>query len=516
MKLPRSSVAQWRSRSKAICAAVLATLLGATAAAQQPPSTGAPSSKPAVTAAPTAAPGAATTAAPNASGSPSGGPSTGALPPGHPPTGGMPPGHPPTGDEGDPEGGGDNPHGGAMNPHGGAGGGQRGQMFEAPPDTAEDDPTLPVGTIVLALKDAEEKPIAGADVTLGIVHNTVATGESRERKTAATDGQGTIRWDGLAHGSGTSFRASVMNGKASFGTDPFTLADRAGKRVTLHVYAASTSIDETLIATRGLVYLSLREDSITFENLYGIINVGQVAWVPDNQTLKLPEGYKAYNRPDSMDGVGVDEVNGTGVLRGTIGPGQHDVQFRYQVTLDGDERQTFRLTMPPRLQQMRVIVESSKTMGVEVKGFPPARKSQNRDGKRVLVTERNFPRDSREADQIEITLTGLPTSGWGGRLAALLAIVAAGAGFAYAYQRSQQHGPDEETRADLIDAREALLKEIVELTRAHREGEIGDKTFQRLRNALLDALERLTTKIAEATPKRRKSRVADEPDEAEA
>ena len=510
-----------RTRAKALCAAVLATLIAATAAAQQP--AGSSTAKAAATAAPRAsgAPSTSPSASPSSSASalPAGHPPTdatgaqpgGDLPPGHPPTGGMPPGHPPT-DDGDPDSDGEPSRGGG-NPHGAGG---PGQMFQAPEDTAEDDPTLPVGTILLTLKDAEEKPIPSAEVTLGIVHNTVAAGESRDRKTGVSGPDGTLRWDGMPHGSNTSFRASVVNGKASFGTEPFTLSDRAGKRVVLHVYAASPDINETLIATQGLIYLSLGEDSITFQNMYGIINVGQVAWVPENQTIELPDGYKAYNRPDAMDGVGVDEVNGKGVLRGTIGPGQHEVSFRYQVNLDGGERQTFRIALPPRLQQMRVIAESSKTMGLEVKGFPAARKNQNREGKRVLVTERRFQRDDREANEIEITLTGLPTPGPGRWVAVVLALGALALGLSYVNQRRNQQGPDEETRADLIDAREALLREIVELERAHRGGEIGDKTYGRLRNALLDALERLQTKIAEATPKRRKSRVADEPDEAQA
>ncbi|MFO0585918.1 MAG: hypothetical protein U0441_00190 [Polyangiaceae bacterium] len=520
MMRTRSTSPELRTRAKALCAAVLATLIAATAAAQQPPA-GSSTAKAAATAAPRAsgAPSAAASASPSSSASalPAGHPPMddpgaqpgGDLPPGHPPTGGMPPGHPPT-DDGDPDDDG-SPQGG--NPHGGGGGNG---MFQAPEDTATDDPTLPVGTILLTLKDAQDKPIPTADVTLGIVHNTVAAGESRDRKTGISGPDGAVRWDGLPHGSGTSFRASVVNGAASFGTDPFTLGDRAGKRVVLHVYAASSNINETLIATQGLVYLSLGEDSITFQNMYGIINVGQVAWVPENQTIELPDGYKAYNRPDAMDGVGVDEVNGKGVLRGTIGPGQHEVQFRYQVNLDGGERQTFRIALPPRLQQMRVIAESSKTMGVEVKGFPAARKSQNGEGKRVLVTERRFQRDDPQANEIEITLTGLPTPGPGRWVAVALALGALVLGLSYVNQRRNQSGPDEETRADLLDAREALLREIVELTRAHRDGEIGDKTYGRLRNALLDALERLQTKIAEATPKRRKSRVADEPDRAQA
>ena len=522
--LPRQALSKRLAR--ALGATLVASLLAATAVAQPTKSTQPPPGK-----APTAAPtSAAAPSGPASSGpsptlppghpptgdAPPAPPATGDLPPGHPPTGTMPPGHPPTGADGAP-GDGDpdaNPHGGGMptnptaNPRGG---GARGQMFDAPPDTAEDDATLPLGTIVLTLKDAQEKPIPAADVALAIVHNTVAAGESRERKNGTTDAEGTIRWDGLPRGSGTSFRATVVNNKATFGTEPFSLGDRVGKRVLLHVYGATPNIEETLVGAQGLVYLSLREDSITFENMYGIFNLGQVAWVPENETIELPEGYKAFNRPDAMDGVGIDEVNGKGIFRGTIGPGRHDVQFRYQVDLDGSERQTFKLALPPHIAQMRVMVESSKTMGVEVPGFPAARKSRNRDGKRVLVTEKMVAREQGGLKTVEITLTGLPTAGPGRWIAALLGIAAVVAGFAYVQQRRSQKGPDDEMRADLIDAREALLREIVELERAHRSGEIGDKTFARLRNALVDALERLMTKIAEATPKKkRQSRVADE------
>ncbi len=392
-------------------------------------------------------------------------------------------------------------HGGDQDsPHGG--GGRRSQLFDAPPNTAEDDASLPVGTIILSLRDANEQPLPETDVTLGILHNTVATGESRERKSGTTDAQGNLRWDGLPHGSSTSYRASVAREKAQFGTEPFALGDRVGKRVVLHVYQASSDIDETLIGVQGVVYLALRESSIFSQNVFAIYNLGKVAWVPDGQTIELPEGYKTFNRPDSMDGVGVDEVNGKGVLRGTIGPGQHQVDFTYSIPLDQEEKQTIKLELPPHVAQMRVMVESSKSMGAEVKGFPAPRKTKNRDGKRVLVTEKMVSRESGGLTTLEITLTGLPTAGPWRWVAVLLGLAAVGGGLAYASQRRDQTGPDEETRRDLVDAREALLREIVELERAHRAGEIGPRTYERLRNALLDALDRLVSKISEAAPRK--------------
>ncbi len=493
--------------ARVIAAALSAGLIGATAFAQGPLPAGAPSG--------------------SASALPPGHPPTGDLPPGHPPTGDLPPGHPPAGDlpPGHPPAGGapdaapGNPHG-AGGPQGsphGAGG--RRELFDAPPDTSEDDPTLPVGTIVLTLKDAAERPLPRTEVALGILHNTVATGESRERKSATTDGEGTVRWDGMAHGSSTSYRVSVASGAATFGTDPFALGDRVGKRVVLHVYGTTTDVEEALVGTQGLVYLAMREDSIVLEHMYGIFNLGAVAWVPQDVTLKLPEGYKAFNRPDAMDGVGVDEVNGEGRLRGTIGPGRHDIQFRYQVPLDGDERQTIRIELPPHVAQMRVMVESSKTMGVEVPGFEPARKTKNRDGKRVLVTEKRVTREGGGVKVLEVTLTGLPTPGPGRWISLALGLCAVLGGFAYVQHRRTATGPDEEMRRDLVDAREALLRDIVELERRHRAGEIGPKTYERLRGALLDALERLVTRIQAASarpkPKVAAPRVADVDDGAE-
>lgn len=499
---------------KTIAVVLSASLLGASAFGQAPPAkptaapaapsaAPAPSATPAASAKPSASASAQSAPSGSASALPPGHPPTGDLPPGHPPTGDMPPGHPPTGDvpPGHPPTGaqpGENPHGGQASPHG-PGGGRR-DLFDAPPDTATDDPSLPVGTIALTLKDENEQPLAGTAVSLGILHNTVATGESRERKSATTDSEGIVRWEGMAHGSATSYRVSVTKGSATFGAEPFALSDRAGKRVLLHVYPTTSDVEEALVGTQGLVYLALREDSIVLEHLYGIFNLGAIAWVPEDVTLELPAGYKAFNRPDSMDGVGVDEVNGKGRLRGTIGPGRHDIQFRYQVPLDEEERQTIRIELPPHVAQMRVMVEASKSMGVTVPGFDPARKTKNRDGKRVLVTEKRVTRDSGGLRTLEITLTGLPEPGPGRWLALALAVCAVGAGFLYAQQRSSQKGPDEELRRDLVDAREALLRDIVELEKQHRAGAIGPKTYERLRGALLDALDRLVVRIQSASP----------------
>src|SRR5262249_7807951 len=146
-------------------------------------------------------------------------------------------------------------------------------VFEPPDDQVDDDPTLPTGTIVATVHDADDKPIPRASVTLGILRNTVAKGESRERTARDADDQGGVRFDHLEVGGGVSYRISTDRGPATFDAPPFGLTDKAGKRVVVHVYDVATNIENALVGMQGIVYLGLKEDSIAVEHLYVIFNI---------------------------------------------------------------------------------------------------------------------------------------------------------------------------------------------------------------------------------------------------
>jgi hypothetical protein len=436
--------------------------------------------------------------APAATGAlPAGHPPTGeALPAGHPPTGeALPAGHPPTG-EGLPAGhpqvneGDEAPP--AKGAHGAAAADPR--FFNPPEDTAQDDPTLPPGVIVVVIKDAQNNPIPHAPITLGVLHSTVAKGESRERFAKDSDDSGAARFEGFAVGTGHSYRVSTTRGAASYAHPPVGLGDKFGKRVVVHAYDASAKVDDLAVAIQGLVYVSLREDSIQVEQLLSIYNLGPVAWTPD-LTIQLPKGFKAFNKQESMDDGHVEEVSGTGAaLRGTFAPGRHDIDFRYQIPLSDEARQTLKLTLPPRVAQSRVMAEASKSMGLEVTGFPQAQRTEGRDGKRLLVTEKQAARAEGGVPSLEITLTGLPTPGPGRWVAVVMAVLALGAGLAYMLDGGDSTH-DEDARGDLLEAREALLGEIVALERAHKSGEVGPKAYARIRSSLLDALARIVTML---------------------
>lgn len=413
--------------------------------------------------------------APSASAKAAGAPGAGGLPSGHPPVGAspgrrdIPPGHE--------------------------------AMFAEPPeDDVADDPSLPAGTLVVQIKDGANQPLPKLPVRLTILKSSVAKGDSEREVQQITDESGSFRMDSLELGSGISYRINTSRGPAQYSLGPFGLSDQRGKRATLHAYEASTSIDGVMVGMQGAVYVALREDALVVEQLFSIFNLGEVAWVPTNIQIKLPEGFKAFTKQD-MPGMtlNVAELSGIGAtLKGTVPPGRHDVTFRYQVPLENEEKQTIRIEMPPRVAMARVMAEASRNMGLSVAGFPPAEQTKNREGKRLLMTGKQAPRDEGGVRKLEITISGLPTPGPGRWIAVGLTCSAFfGAAFFLSRRKGDQQ-IDEDALRELHEARDALLDEIAELTRAHQRGDVGPRTYGRVKNALMDSLARIVAMIEAA------------------
>jgi len=392
------------------------------------------------------------------------------MPPGHPPTDAMPPGHGAAGMDRDPT--------------------------QPPEDDVQDAPELAAGTIEVEIRDGNDRPVPGAPVGLGILHNSVATGELREKLAVSTDARGIARFVDMKIGAAHSYNVSSMRGPSRFEADPFNMPEKGGRRVLLHVYDTVTDLEEAQIGIRALAFLSLKEDSIQIENMLEVFNLGRTAWQAD-VPVTLPRGFKAFNKGEEGGIANVDASPEGYVLRGTFKPGRTPIGFRYQVPLENDAAQTVSVTLPPRVAQARIITEASKQMELAVEGAPAARRTRNRDGQAVLVTERAAKQGERGLGALVITLRGLPTKGPGRFVALGLAgaLLVAGA----VYVGGKRNGRlDDDAREDLIEAREALLRELVALERAHRKGEVGPKTYQHVRGAMLDALAHVVVQLEQA------------------
>jgi len=391
----------------------------------------------------------------------------------------------PGADEGD----GDDPHGG---------GGTKN------PDRVIEDARLPAGTIAVQVLDASNAPMPRTAVTLGILKNTVAKGESREHKTETTDDQGRIVFRDLPTGTGIAYRVSVTKDGGQFAATPFGLALDKGTIVMLHVYPVTGAImsleqlssmeqvravtDRAVVLVEGILYVELKDDRVQMQQLYRVMNAGSVAWVPKDLILPLPSDFTSFvNDTQAMSDVGLDAVAGKGLrLHGTFAPGQHEVTFRWQLPYDGEERLTFEVEPPPNTVSMRVMAAASQEMRFSAEGFPPGEPQDDGRGSRVLMTQRAIRRGEPMISKVKLSLTDIPrTVPIAARLTVvILAALAVALGIALGARRRATSG------ADAKERRALLLADLEELVRAHRAGEIGPKTFERARRELYDAIAR--------------------------
>lgn len=373
------------------------------------------------------------------------------------------------------------PHGGSAGPHGGAAGG--GGIAEAPEDVVTDDPTAAAGSIAMQAVDATGKPLGRTEVTLGILYNSVAKGESRKRVTQMTDDAGIAHFTKLDTGSGVAYRPMVLKDGATFAAMPFALGATGGKRVQVHVYPVTSDVEQTMIVSQSMVYAEVKDDRIQIQQAFRIYNFGKNAWVPKDALVPLPEGWTAFATQQGMTDVGVEAVEKKGVkLHGTFPPGQHVVEFRWQLPYTGEAEIKMDVGMPPHLAAARVIAPAARGMTMDVEGFEKPRATSDGQGQRALVTEKQVRREDPPVKSIKVVIGGLPTEGAGKIVASLLAFSGLVAGLVLGTRRPQ--------RRDTRREREQLLAQLEALETAHREGSVGPKTYERGRRELLDEIAR--------------------------
>jgi hypothetical protein len=360
--------------------------------------------------------------------------------------------------------------------------GARGQMFEAPEDGAVDDPTIPAGSISAHISDAEGRPLPRTEVTLGILYNSVAKGESRKRVVSMTDDTGRARFDKLDTGSGVAYRVMVLRDGATFSAPPFVLNAKIGSRAVLHVYPVESDIDKTLVVAQAITYTEVKDDRVQIQQAYKIYNFGRNAWIPPSDlVIPLPPKFTAFSTQQGMTDVGVDAVQGKGIkIRGTFGPGQHVIEFRWQLPYGGEPEVRFDVGMPPHMAAARVMTPASRDMLLEVPGFPSPQPQTDGQGQRILITELQLKREDKPVTSVTVAVRGLPTTGPGRWIATFLAF----GGLAYGVVL----GAKKPAKGDRKKERGRLLDDLEALERTHAAGDVGPKTYERARRDLIDEI----------------------------
>ena len=169
---------------------------------------------------------------------------------------------------------------------------------------------------------------------------------------------------------------------------------------------------------------------------------------------------------------------------------------------------SFDIGMPPHLAEMRVMVQSSRGMQLNVSGFPPAQPTLDNEGQRLLVSGRQLKPGEPEMEAIDIELSGIPTPGPGRWIALAIALAGFGVGLVVAFQKPTTATQKQTiTARDAEEAQEALLGELIALEKARRSEKIGPRTYERARRGLLEALARIQ-RLAPQPVRKKKRRAA--------
>jgi hypothetical protein len=358
-------------------------------------------------------------------------------------------------------------------------------VFQPPEDTEKEDPTLAAGTIAVELRDPDDRPVAHEMVTLGMLINSVAKGDSRKHIQLETDDHGRVLFSSLDMAQNIAYRVSAGYQGGSFAAMPFQLAQGKAMHVVLHVYPVTRDVSGTLIVSDATIAAEVRDDRIQIEEAFTIYNLGRSAWQPDDVRLALPSGFKAFRAQMSMSDQGVDETPTGAHLHGTFPPGQHPVEFSWQLPWSGGSDVDIDVGLPPHTAIARLMIPASGGVKIEAPGFPPADARHDARGQNFLVTERRVRPDDPRLSSVTVGLRGLPSPGPGRYIAAGIAALGIAAGLYFALR-----GRGAASGGDAVPATQSVLDELLALERARAEGEVGPRTYEKARRELLDALAR--------------------------
>lgn len=387
----------------------------------------------------------------------------------------------------------------------------RGMPFRPPADSIHVDRELPRDTVVVHVVDGAGHPRSDAPVTLHVLHRSVNQGESSRQQRATTNAEGVVRFEGLEASSAVSYRITTERGPALYSSEPFGLAARAGLRILLHAFDFTADPAAARVDVAAFVVIDIARDALNVDQVLRVLTVGPDAWVPEQLSLPLPEGYRAFRGTESMDSVSatLDEERGAVVLSGTFDPGQTEIRYGYQIPLAGDEVERLQIPLPARVSRARVIAHVGPKAKLQVDGFPAARSVESPDGKRVQVTERQLALGSRGLGALRIGLEGLPSRGIAHVIALLVALTVMAGGLSMAWTARRRGAAGRAARRDWKEARQVLLDEVGALERLRRDDELPASSYAAIRGELLDALARLERRIEgrqPAQPKRKEAR----------
>lgn len=369
----------------------------------------------------------------------------------------------------------------------------------APIASERADPSLPNNSIRVHVRDASGAPVAGAEVSLGIMSsdNTHTTQDAR------TGADGTTLITGLTGGERKAYRVNVPYQGAKYSSNPFRLPLAGGYDVEIRRLPV-TRDERMVVLYLGATSIELKDDRIKFVQEAELLNLGGSTYVfPDAGTLvPLPKGFLAVQTQESMTDQHVVEAKGEGVrIHGSLPPGEATLLWGFDLPLEGTEAHVA-FEMPWITFSYRVISDAPSGMALVVEGMPPPIVHTD-SGRRFLVTEMRRQIGEAPFKHLQIALHGIPGPGAARWVAAVLALLVVAGGVWLARRDHPAGAPQQLEAADFDAKKNELLETARDLRLQHEAGETGPEYHREQMQALTDELATLLFEQAETSKAKR-------------
>ena len=362
--------------------------------------------------------------------------------------------------------------------------------------TSETDPSLPAGTIHVDVVAPDGTPLAGAAVRIGIM----VQGGNRAALTGETDENGVFEKASLPTGTGQAYRVTVPIDGATYGAMPFRLDPTSGERVRVRRMNTTTDTS-TLLMVQGQAVLELVQGRLHIMQEARISNLGNdtVVFPDGGLAVQLPAGFTAFQTEAVMSDQRLIPNDDGFSLQGSMPTGSVDLSWAYDLPIDGRSL-TFRIALPFRTAEYRVISSAAPGLQLRAIGFPPAQ-AQDARGESFLITEIQRGPNDAPLRSFTVTLSGIPGPG----PERLIALGAAGVLLLIALIFIFKPGDRHQAEAAVLQARRTeILAEVKELERLRGASEVGPKYHER-------RLRELTTELARVLQTQERQAAADAP-----
>ncbi|HEY1955281.1 MAG TPA: hypothetical protein VGH28_06705 [Polyangiaceae bacterium] len=269
------------------------------------------------------------------------------------------------------------------------------ELFKPPPDTHVLDAALAPATVDVALLDATGAPAPNESVFLAQISDHPAPDVM-----GVSDARGHVTLAAPSWAGGQA-RAVCRKDGAIFFTEPFAIPAHGGVRVTLHAYASSRKMDDAAVIFEMNTLVEPHAPGVSVTVGLRVYDYSRVAWKPD-LALPLPAGATHFEGgvTSPATSLDVDAKDGVAHLAGTIAPGMHTIEMRFDLPAG-----SFRLT-PPHLVRARVVTWAGPATRLEVAGFDAPAVDRTRFGAPALLTMREAA-PGAVIGPLDITATGL-------------------------------------------------------------------------------------------------------------